>query len=282
MKPCVLFILLLACSWESAVSQYYYKDILGSLETCAKELHYRQNKVHQVIVHSYAPDGTEDTDFVCNQTLNRDFSRMETVTSAPATGNSLLTSYYDDSSRLIRTVDSNASAVTTTEYVYTSSGFPGSVVSRSTANNPDSSWTNSEEQHLWQYGPGGQPTGMFRIMGARDTTYVRFKSDAQGDITDEISTRHGLEVEHYFYYYDATNHLTDILHFNHKIQGMMPDYSFVYDESGRLHQMTVTQTIGGNYLIWLYAYDDNGLRIKEVCYDKDKELVGSLGYRYVQ
>ena len=43
--------------------------------------------------------------------------------------------------------------------------------------------------------------------------------------------------------------------------------------------MTVTQEGGSNFLIWKYAYD-NGMRVREKCYGKDRKLMGSIVYEY--
>jgi YD repeat-containing protein len=273
-------LLIMSLGQLSAFAQYYYKDILGAKESSAKQERFKETKVRKVVVHSYAADGTEDTDFVCNQSLSADYTRMETVTNAPSIGNSMLTSYYDASSHLVRSVDSNATAATTMQYVYDASGNLLSVTSLSNANNPDSGWTTSKEEHLWQYSASGQPTAMLKIKDGRDTTFVRLQVDAQGNVSDEITSRKGSQEEHYFYYYDDAHHLTDIVRYNRMLQRMLPDYMFEYDDAGRLVQMTVIQAINSNYSIWRYKYDDNGLRSKEICYDNTKQPVGSIGYSY--
>lgn len=274
-------ILAMLCLGASTVSaQYYYKDIIGTKESNAKQELYKENKVRKVIVRSYAADGNEDTDFVCNQSLNADYSQLKTLTDAPSIGHSQLTSYFDGTSRLVRSVDSNAIAVDTVEYVYNASGNLQSVSSAAGANNPDSGWTSSREQHIWQYNAAGQPTGMLKIKEGRDTTVVSLQLDAQGNVTDEVSQRRGSPEEHYYYYYDDSHRLTDIVRYNKKLQRMLPDYMFEYDESGRLAQMTVVQAINSNYTIWRYLYGSNGLRTKEICYDKTKQPVGSIGYSY--
>lgn len=37
---------------------------------------------------------------------------------------------------------------------------------------------------------------------------------------------------------------------------------------------------GNDYLIWKYEYNDKGLRIRELCYNKQKQLPGRIEYQY--
>ena len=61
---------------------------------------------------------------------------------------------------------------------------------------------------------------------------------------------------------------------------MMPDYLFEYNHSaGYLTQMTTTEEGGNYYYIWKYNYE-NGLRVREKCFNKEKKLMGSIEYEY--
>jgi hypothetical protein len=44
--------------------------------------------------------------------------------------------------------------------------------------------------------------------------------------------------------------------------------------------MTQTQSGSANYLIWRYSYNENGMKEKEVVFNKQKELLGRIEYRY--
>jgi hypothetical protein len=119
------------------------------------------------------------------------------------------------------------------------------------------------------------------LKNGTDTTFVTVKSDAEGHVTDEQTYRQGV-LEHYYYYYDDAGHLTDIVRYNIQKGRMIPDYMFEYSDAGLLDQMTIVQVLDANYLVWRYEYADSGLRTKELCYDRSKELVGSIRYEYVQ
>ncbi len=43
--------------------------------------------------------------------------------------------------------------------------------------------------------------------------------------------------------------------------------------------MTTTEEGGSYYYIWKYTYD-NGLRLKEKCFSKEKRLMGTIEYEY--
>jgi hypothetical protein len=55
---------------------------------------------------------------------------------------------------------------------------------------------------------------------------------------------------------------------------------FEYDNMGRVSQMTQTQSGSANYLVWKYSYNENGMKQKEVVYNKKRELLGRIEYSY--
>ncbi|TDW96338.1 hypothetical protein [Dinghuibacter silviterrae] len=264
-------------------AQFYYKDILSTQETGSRQQLYRTNHVRKVTVRNYNPDGSEVKDFVCQQDIDPSFASMVTLTSAASTAPSTLTSFFGDGLRLARSTDSSADAVTTTLYTYSPSGNLLSIRSESRGALSDTvHHSSSVEVHNWEYSPTGQPTGMLDIKNGTDTTWVSIKTDDQGTVTDELTYRAGSPQQHYFYYYDDAHHLTDIVRYNAQLQRMVPDYMFEYDETGKLDQMMIVQMTDNNYLVWRYQYDANGLRDKELCYDKTKQLLGSIGYEYTR
>jgi hypothetical protein len=265
-------------------AQFYYKDILSTQETGTRQQLYKTNQVRKVKVRNYNPDGSENKDFVCEQSLDPSFSSLVTVTAAASTASSTLTSFFDASTRLVRSVDSSADAVTTTTYTYGPTGKLLSIRSEGRGALSDTAHhgPTSVEVHNWEYGATGQPTGMLDIKNGTDTTWVSIKTDAQGTVTDELTYRQGSPQQHYYYYYDDAHHLTDIVRYNAQLERMVPDYMFEYDETGKVDQMLINQLLDNNYLVWRYQYDASGLRAKELCYDKSKQLLGSIGYEYTR
>jgi uncharacterized protein RhaS with RHS repeats len=137
------------------------------------------------------------------------------------------------------------------------------------------------EQHLWQYDAQGRPSGMLKIKNGSDTTFVRFTTDEKGNIAEEHSSRKNIQLPTVYYYYDAAHHLTDIVRYNLKAQKLLPDYIFEYDENNRLISMLIVPEGTSDYMKWLYGYNDKGLKIKEACFSKQKQLLGRIEYQYI-
>jgi hypothetical protein len=55
---------------------------------------------------------------------------------------------------------------------------------------------------------------------------------------------------------------------------------YEYDANGRVKQMVQVLAAGKNYNTWRYSYLENGLKLKETCYDKQKQLIGTIEYTY--
>ncbi len=132
------------------------------------------------------------------------------------------------------------------------------------------------EWHLYHYGANGLPVKMIRVKNETDSSTILFSLDEQNNVSIEKDSKTG---NTYYYYYDAKKRLTDVVHLNPFNQKMLPDYLFEYNGAGQITQMTSTEEGGSYYYIWRYSYD-NGLRIKEKCYSKEKRLMGSIEYEY--
>ena len=60
----------------------------------------------------------------------------------------------------------------------------------------------------------------------------------------------------------------------------MPDFLFEYNSAGQVTQMITTEEgISNNYFTWKKTYND-GLRIIEKCFSKEKELLGYFEFEY--
>jgi hypothetical protein len=139
---------------------------------------------------------------------------------------------------------------------------------------------NETEEHHWQY-QNNQVSRMLRIKNNIDTTYVDLKLDEKGNVSEEHSLRKGIKSDPVYYYYDASNRLTDIVRFNNKARRLLPEYMFEYAPNSRqvIQKITVPAN-SSDYLIWRYQYDAGGLKIKEAIYDKHKALTGKIEYQY--
>ena len=119
---------------------------------------------------------------------------------------------------------------------------------------------------------------MLRIKNQKDSALIDFILDEQGNVTDEINAMPN--GQHYYYYYDAKNRLTDIVKFNVVMGKLRPDFTFEYNNSNQVTQMiAVEEGVNRNYYTWKYVYND-GLRIIEKCFSKENVLLGYFEYEY--
>jgi hypothetical protein len=272
-----IFLVLSSFFTFSGFSQYYYQDIIGTTETTATIEAYLRNKVSKVQLTSYEANGMKTEDFVVEQVYNPRNQTLQTTTRSGSTDVSVLTSFIDKNGKVIKTVDSSSSLISTTTYNYNADGTLASLINEST--DPKKTVQVTEE-HLWQY-DGGQIKSMTRIKNKKDSSFINFKMDDAGNIIEEHATRNNVKSDPVLYYYDANNNLTDIVRYNSKAKRLLPEYMFEYSPTGQVIQKITVPANSSNYLIWRYQYDINGLKVKEAIFNKDKKLTGRIDYQYV-
>jgi hypothetical protein len=259
----------------SSQAQYYYKDILGTKESSETIRNYMKNKVTRVVVNSYNANNEKDDDFYVEQQFFPATRSLRTMTSSGNTVPSVLTSYADANGNVIRTIDSNEIVVTITDYNYNAAGQLISVSSASA----DTNATSEGEQHLWEWS-NNKPARMLRIKNKVDTAFVDFKLDSAGNVAEERETRKKLKLQPVYYYYSENNLLTDIVRYSPRAKQLMAEYIFTYSDKNQLVQKITIPTNNNQYLIWRFQYNPQGLKVKEAIYDKEKQLTGTIEYRY--
>jgi hypothetical protein len=259
-----------------ANAQYYYKDITGPAQTMEKAAKLKSQKVHTVNVISYEPDGEPTQDFNGNQSISSDYSRITTSFKTPLSGESQLTTFFDKSGRLVKTVDTADGSHSETEYFYNNNGTLEKIANISTSAGNKS----EKEYHLWYYNAAGKPEKMLRVKNDADTTYITFIADEKGNIGEENSMRNGVSLPSYYYYYDEKNRLTDVVSYNAKAKRLLPLYIFEYNDDNQLSSMLVVPEGTDDYQKWIYEYNDRQLKVKETCINKRKQIVGRVEYQY--
>jgi hypothetical protein len=83
-----------------------------------------------------------------------------------------------------------------------------------------------------------------------------------------------------YYYYSENNLLTDIGRYSPRAKQLMAEYIFTYSDKNQLVQKITIPTNNNQYLIWRFQYNPQGLKVKEAIYDKEKQLTGTIEYRY--
>lgn len=276
MKRTLVLPFLFLMAAPAAKAQYYYKDIVSTDQLQADMARYKENKVRTINIKSFEDDGTPSEGFFAQKKISKDYSRTELFTRSNISAPSLLTSSFNSKGQLLQTHDSSDISVTKNTYQYNAEGRISSITS-SIRSNDDDFTSEIHEQHLYSYDENGRPSKMTRVKNYRDSTTILFATDETGNIAIEKDTRSGTK---FYYYYNAKNKLTDVVQENEFKIRMHPDYIFEYNNSaGLISQMTATEEGGNNYYVWKYTYD-NGLRVREKCYTRERKLMGTIEYEY--
>jgi len=276
-KPGFITILLLTLFTADSRAQYYYKDIVSNKQVIAEKQVLKEQKIRNILVHSFEGNGDDSRGFFCEKKISKDYRRIETYTKSNITGKSLQTAYYNDKEQLIQSTDSSELSSTTSVYQYDANGQITNILSNSHSNDDDFS-TRLLEEHQYQYDAKGQPVQLLRIRNMKDTVQIIFTADDKGNIIDEKDM--GKNGKHYYYYYNDKNRLTDIVKFNVVKNKLMPDFVFEYNSDGQVIQMvTVEEGMTSDYYTWKYVYND-GLRIIEKCFSRENILLGYFEYEY--
>jgi YD repeat-containing protein len=269
------FLLLLLAG--ACKAQYFYKDQLVSRQAGEQWKLYKQNKVRSVTLTSIERDGEPSEGFAVDQEVSSDFSQITTHTHSLGSPESWLMAWYSPSGVQTRTLDTSDTYQSSTEYQYDASGRISLITNTSTETDNQ---LKAVEQHVWAYDASGQPNTMLKIKNGADTTFVRFVKDAKGHVAEEHAERNHSPLPTVYYYYDSTGRLTDIVRFNEKLQRLLPDFMFEYGDNNTLQSTIIVQEGGTNYQKWVYEYNDRGLKTKESCYDKKRQMLGTVMYKY--
>lgn len=262
---------------SSPKAQYYYKDIIVSQQNLDQFRQAKTNRVTNVTLRSFESDGRPTEDFICSQSYNSGYSQVKTYSSAPLTGESTFIAYFNGQGFIYKSVDSSKESVVVYQYEFDSTGKLA-VISTSSAGYGDK--TRETETHRWYYNSRGKPEKMIKIKNDNDTSNVKFTFDEKGNVAEEETFWRGQSQDKVYYYYDDQNRLTDVVRYNIHAKKLLPDYMFEYDAQNRLIQMINVQGGGIDYLTWQYAYNEKGLKRKETCTNKQKQLLGSIEYSY--
>jgi len=261
-------------------AQFYYKDQLVPRQNSAQWKLYKDNRVKAVKLSSFEGDGKPTDGFTGELEVTGDFSRIMSHTQIASTGNpeSWIISNYSAQGLLIKNTDTSDTYRSVTDYQYDPQGRPLSILNTSIETD---NHLKDLEQHLWRYDAQGRPSGMLKIKNGSDTTFVRFVTDEKGNIAEEHAVRNGTELPVIYYYYDTDNRLTDIVHYSLRAKRLLPSTIFTYDQGERLASMLVVPEEGNpDYQKWLYEYDEKGLKLRESCFNRRRELLGKIEYQY--
>jgi YD repeat-containing protein len=269
----ILFLTLTASS--NLFAQYYYNDIVNNKQVLAELATLKQKKINGVKVTSLEATGEATEGFTCQKRINRDYTEVEIYTSTDESYPNTFVSYFTKTGLLQRTVDSSEAGATTIDYTYDAAGRLVSINSSKRFATDDDAGVVLEK-HLYNYNTAGILQQLVLVKNNKDTTLFLFEADETGNIIIEKNAK---TAEVYYYYYDAKNRLTDIVHRYSYQKNLFTEYSFEYNEMGQLAKMITSEKEGAYYFTWRYDYED-GLRINERCYSKEGRIMGSVEYKY--
>ena len=276
-KYFLLQLVLLTAFSTAGMTQYHYLDIVSNLQLSSEMKQLQEQKIRKILVHSFEGNGEPSAGFFCERKINKDFRKIETYSKSNSTGKSILTSQFNSLGQLIASYDSSSLSSTSSSYQYDPTGHLTKVVTNTNSMDDDFS-AKIMEEHLYIYDPKGHPTKMLRIRNQSDTATIIFTIDDKGNVIDENDL--GKNGKHYYYYYDTKNRLTDIVKYDAVRAKLLPDFLFEYNSAGQVTQMiTIEEGVSNNYFTWKKTYND-GLRIIEKCFSKEKELLGYFEFEY--
>ncbi|HLZ88290.1 MAG TPA: hypothetical protein VKQ52_13640 [Puia sp.] len=263
----------------SVHAQYLYKDLVVTRQNNARWKLFEENHVKSVTLKSLEADGRPTEGFLGEQEVAGDYSQMVTHTQTSGSTDSWLISQYANG-RMVKNTDTSDTYQSVTDYTYDTGGHIMSITNTSVETD---NHLRDVEQHIWSYDPAhpGRPLSMLKIKNGTDTTRITFVTDDKGNIAEERSTRLGEALPTIYYYYNEDNLMTDIVRYSIRAKRLLPLDMFEYEE-GRLRSMLVVPEEGNTfYQKWYYTYDEEkGLKTKDICYNKQKELLGTIEYVY--
>jgi YD repeat-containing protein len=275
---CLIGSLVLILLTGVANAQFYYKDIIATRQNIAKWQAYKAARVRSVRLNSLEADGQPTQGFQVDMTVSSDFSGMTTHSKTSGSTETWTFATYSPQGLLTGITDTSDTYQSVSAYEYDDHGRLLSITNTSTETD---NHVKAVETHVWQYGSASdRATGMLKIMNGTDTTYVHFIPDEKGNIGEEDATRNGEALPVVYYYYDDSNRLTDIVRYSLKARRLLPDNIFEYGEDGRMSSLLAVQEGASSYQKWIYQYNEKGLRTKESCYSKERELLGQIEYQY--
>jgi hypothetical protein len=260
-----------------APAQYYYNDIIGTMETNRLMKSYLTNKVRTVSSTGFDQRGAKATDFSEFQEVRENGLALK-VSSFTSLNKTIIYSKFDAQARVIRMTDSSTAIESVTSYEYDANGRI--VLVQNITKDPANDFSQ-QEIHRWIYNSSGTPEKMWRIINNTDSLEIRFTPDENGNTGNEKTFRKGRETAAIYYYFDERKRLTDIVRYNAKVKKLLPDMLFEYDDKDRVIQkITTTSSTSMGYLIWRYIFDEKGLKTKEALFNDDKQLTGKIEYSY--
>jgi hypothetical protein len=256
-------------------AQYYFNDLMANIQTHRQYKLLRALKVKKITATAQeSANSTPET--LLTEEISTDGKRIIIYTYQQNGKTSRTTTQYE-MGKLKKSESNNKGVESSTLYSYNETGLP-TLIQSTTKDTFLSSITG--EAHQYYYKQDGSPDYAYVIRNQSDTILVNFTTDNQKLVLEEIWTRRKKEIEKYYYYYNDKQQLTDIVRFNAKSNKLLPDFVYTYNEAGNVIQMIQVPRTGNNYITWKNIYNEKGLKTTENCFNKEKQLLGTIVFSY--
>jgi hypothetical protein len=273
----IVFFIAVYFNFSAANAQYYYKDVLSTLQQNKEFSILKNANIKLIKISSFDENDQPSDGFFCEKKINKTFTQSQMLSKSNITGQSLLVTDYNNKGEVVKTTTTTPTTDNTVEFQYDQNGNI-SLITTNTIADGDSSGITETHQYFYE---NGKPVKMLRKKNNKLISTITFVLDDKGNVIEEDPSGNTIDKK-YYYYYDDHNRLTDVVHFNVIAKKLLPDYMFEYSSGTQPKQMISVDETGRNYFIWKYAYDDKHLPEIQKCFSKEKTLLGTIQFDYVQ
>ncbi|HJY23103.1 MAG TPA: hypothetical protein VJ279_09475, partial [Hanamia sp.] len=105
-----------------ANAQYYYKDILNTIQLNKEFSILKNQQIKNIKLKSFEDNDEPSEGFFCEKKINKNYSQSEMISKSYITGQSLLVTDYNKDGLIIKTTNSTPTTNNITQYEYDSNG----------------------------------------------------------------------------------------------------------------------------------------------------------------
>jgi len=273
----IVFFIAVYFNFAAVNAQYYYKDILSTLQQNKEFSILKNANIKLIKISSFDENDQPSDGFFCEKKINKTFTQSQMLSKSNITGQSLLVTDYNNKGEVVKTTTTTPTTDNTVQFQYDQNGNI-SLITTNTIADGDSSGITETHEYFYE---NGKPVKMLRKKNNKLISTITFVLDDKGNVIEEDPSGNTIDKK-YYYYYDDHSRLTDVVHFNVIAKKLLPDYMFEYSTGTQPKQMISVDETGRNYFIWKYAYDDKNLPEIQKCFSKEKNLLGTIQFDYVQ
>ncbi len=279
-KRLFFFTLLKIVVSGAAIAQFYYNDLLSTQLVEQRQTIYKAQQVKKITEIPIRANGEVEQKWQQWTLINRSADTLMQYRLEDEK-ESIITICFDKNGRISNQTENQPEQRNASIYERNENGSIKVIRNEFT----DSLLGFSEKEiHQWVYDSNGIPKSMWKIVESSDSKAdsieIRFTADSLNRVVEERSFKRGKEMGFYYYYYNESGQLSDIVRYHEKWKRLIPLYLFEYEKGQLIEKRQLT---GGNefsYLSWNYRYDNSGLLIEEKLLSSNSST-GSIRFNYI-